>query len=224
MRRQSLNEPLRRRGLIIGVSGKKRSGKDTLAKFIRSAFPGDLLVVHFADPLKEVVANRLGISIARLELAKSGKDSSLAAEAVRRLLQETGDVYRKQFGRDVWVRLLERKWAALGYPNIIVPDVRMPWEAEWVLSQGGVLIRRERPDRPTSPTDSHPTETALDGWDRWDWVVRTSSLEELERIAKSIARALAERAGLMPATGDVVTPPMSPVVKKGRNCPGGNHG
>lgn len=55
--------------MLIGISGRKGSGKDTAATIIRSAFPTyNFRIDKFAAPMKEFIAKLLGVNIEALEL------------------------------------------------------------------------------------------------------------------------------------------------------------
>jgi len=59
--------------------------------------------------------------------------------------------------------------ATLTYPKWVVPDMRFPNEAEVVKQNGGCLIRINRPS--LKSTDNHPSETALDNFHDWDYII-----------------------------------------------------
>mgnify|MGYP001366195686 CR=1 FL=1 len=83
---------------------------------------------------------------------------------VRRQMVASGRALRQEFGEDVLVNRLE---AALreGFgsveltDNIVITDVRLPHEAAWVLSQGGLVLSIQREG--TAPASSDITERPL---------------------------------------------------------------
>ena len=82
------------------------------------------------------------------------------------------------------------------YPSWIITDVRFPNEAKAIKDKGGILIRCER----TYYTEDkrykigfdpfekeHPSETALDSYKDWDYVIKNDgSLEDLLTKVKDI--------------------------------------
>lgn len=72
--------------------------------------------------------------------------------------------------------------------NWIITDVRFPNEAEAIKQRGGILIKMER----GLHTGEHPSETALDNYQGWDWVIinKNISLEELLQKAEKLLKLL----------------------------------
>lgn len=194
---------------IIGISGKKRSGKDTVAWFIKEWGERHLWAVQrraFADALKEEVKSFL-----TCELMRSGVPPITAAceadfaavtesgkEKIRPLLQWWGTEFRRNMcSEDYWLRQMEA-WLAKPPPYpvvdarriVVIPDVRMPNECEWVRQRGGLLVRVQRPSVLTGE-DWHETEIALDGHDDWD--VRLDNDGELDELKQQVFRFCAAK-------------------------------
>ncbi len=148
---------------LIGLSAKKRHGKDTL---------GALLIAHhgyqriaFADALYAEVAARYGLSVEALQdpATKESPLEVLGGRSPRVVLQDTG-MQRRAEDEEYWVRQVHavvndstkpaRRW--------VITDVRLPNEAAFV-ERHGILVRVERPDYPDSG-DRHVSEMALDDW------------------------------------------------------------
>lgn len=69
-------------------------------------------------------------------------------------------------------------------PNWIITDVRYPNEAEAIKSLGGILIRV---DRETGYKDNHISETALDDYDGWDYIIdNNGTLEDLRNKVEEL--------------------------------------
>lgn len=202
---------------LIGISGKKMSGKDTVAHMInRACTPilgydiedGRRYAIYeqykfqykkFADKLKDMVCLLLGCTRAQLE-NQEFKESPLGDEwdnlTPRKVLQLFGtEGVRKTIHPDIWVNALfadynpERttdstKWNK-PISNWIIPDVRFPNEAERIKKLGGTLIRVER--RSLLSDDSHPSETALDDYTEWDYVIENDgTLQDLKNKVQAI--------------------------------------
>jgi len=71
------------------------------------------------------------------------------------------------------------------YPNWLITDTRFPNEAEAVLNKKGLLIRVNRGD---GKTGTHPSETALDDYRNWDYVIDNNGT--IEDLVKEIKRIL----------------------------------
>lgn len=159
--------------VLIGLSGKKYSGKDEIARTIAEQIkPKTCYKVGFADALKAEVAKSLGITIPYLNEHKDN---------FRLILQGFGTDYkRKLVSDDYWIHKLLVTLNLIDdstNPVVVVNDVRFLNEAKLIQSLGGFLIRVERP---VLDKDSHVSETELDG-EKFDFTItNNSSIEELE--------------------------------------------
>lgn len=142
--------------LIIGISGKKRSGKNTVADFIEDQLEDKKVVqLAFADELKNEVAEACGVSRDFIEMHK---------DIFRPMLQWWGtDFRRKLFGENYWVDKILYKITQLSLETdvVIITDVRFQNEASMVQKSHGMIIRIERKQE---KEDNHPSEIALDGY------------------------------------------------------------
>lgn len=160
---------------ILGISGKKQSGKDTIAGFLKEIVSPALVVrIGFADALKEEVAAACGVPVEFVESYKSN---------FRKILQGWGTDFRRELcGETYWIDKTREKIQKL--PDgvlVVVPDVRFPNEAEMVDELGGKLWRVERG---TSGADEHPSETAMDNFVQFDSILKNdSSLGALKAAA-----------------------------------------
>lgn len=158
------------RKTIIGISGKKRSGKDTTAQYITQFLPGDSEIVHFADDMKKSAAIALGLApdFFKHDISKLHRflvDINPLGEPVtmtgREFLQKFGtDCIRNVIGQEFWVVRMMEKIADLRARYIIIPDVRFPNEYHAIKQAGGLVVRINREEAETG--DTHPSETALD--------------------------------------------------------------
>lgn len=129
---------------LIGVHGKARSGKDTVARilvdehgFVRTAF---------ADPLKAASAVLFGWPV---EMAFSdeikGYKSPLWDITGRTAFQRLGDAMKIGFGPDFWIKRWACEYARLkDKHSIVVADVRTNAEADMIRGLGGVILHLER--------------------------------------------------------------------------------
>jgi Phosphomevalonate kinase len=152
--------------MIIGLSGKKRAGKDTVAEIMRCIFKDKSIRLAFADELKHEVARACNVTVAEIEFNKA---------MFRPVLQWWGSEFKRdKFGDDYWINIMSKKIAYLSdrFNPIIISDVRFKNEFDMVKSLGGVMIRVERPALPV--VDNHISETALDN-ETFDIVVTNDS-------------------------------------------------
>lgn len=188
--------------MIVGISGKAKSGKDEAAKMLEVIYANpdisyddyknkrykkfvDVQTVHFADQLKETAkaACVLGDDDVNTQFGKQQVIEWLGI-TVRELLQKLGTCIRESIDDKFWVKALyagTEDWA-----NIIIADVRFPIEVESIKERGGKIIRI---DRNGAGAGDHISEIALDNYTDWDFHVgNNGSLEELFEAMKIFAR------------------------------------
>ena len=121
--------------MIIGITGKKGSGKDTVANVLQTSFGFEKM--SFAKPIKDIVHNTFGIDKAIL----SGDNGEREFRELplpdwfhlspRDMLQKIGMSFRDELHKDIWVRVLENKIKDTK-KNIVISDVRFKNELELI--------------------------------------------------------------------------------------------
>lgn len=178
---------------LIGLAGRRGSGKDTVAQLIQQLQPQRAWQIRsFGDAIKGVCAVLSGESTAPY-YTQPGKAALVPTYGLTRgeLLQQVGAALRAWRG-PVWIEAL---LAGLP-PNapVIVADLRFPDEAEALRSRGGLIWRiegdplRQRGDG--TRDDNHPSETSLDDYPHYHAVLRNEgSLEELRAQVQGLLAA-----------------------------------
>jgi hypothetical protein len=151
-------------GMILGLSGMKGSGKDTVAAYLVKEHGFERKA--FADPLKKSVAALLGIPFSDIDRLKNDEGAVIALAShygnlspvtFREFLQRYGtEAHRDVFGEDFWI---DYTLPVQGfYPGraIVVSDVRFVNEAARVKELGGYNVRIIRPTVPI--LDMHISE------------------------------------------------------------------
>lgn len=154
---------------IIGISGKKRTGKTTVAEYLQTLYPNRVFVMSFADALKDEVCDAMGITKKYME---ENKDD------FRLILQGWGTNFRrKHCGDDYWIVKYLTKLLKLPAQAIVVtPDVRFVNEAATILNVKGILWRINKLE--CDIDDQHSSETQLDSWTKWDAVINNDGDKE----------------------------------------------
>ena len=184
--------------MIIGISGKAGSGKDTAAKMLEVLYANpdisyedfankryknfaDIQIVHFADSLKETA--QVLFRIGEWETnTQEGKKTTInwIGKTVRELLQGIGQGLRDAIDPNLWVKILfanTEDWS-----NYIIADVRYPNEVYAIKKRNGILIRI---DRKGAGAGNHSSETALDNYKEWDvHIENNGSIEDLFEAMK----------------------------------------
>lgn len=179
--------------MIIGISGKAGSGKDTAAKMLEVLYANpdisyedfvnkryknfaDIQIVHFADSLKETA--QVLFRIGEWETnTQEGKKTTInwISKTVRELLQGIGQGLRDAIDPNLWVKILfanTEDWL-----NYIIADVRYPNEVYAIKERNGILLRI---DRKGAGAGNHSSETALDNYKEWDvHIENNGSIEDL---------------------------------------------
>ena len=109
---------------IITLSGKQFCGKDTVAKILLEELK-DFRRIGLADSIKLEYSKRTGLTVDEIEKNKSQYRKDLIA------LGNEG----RAVSQDYWTEVILRQNC-----NVIVPDVRMPYEAEKFKSENAYLI------------------------------------------------------------------------------------
>lgn len=171
--------------MIIGLQGKKRSGKDTVANFLG----GEWERKSFASPLKQLMTDATGVdffsdedkeTIQEFEIDLRLLVNYIGFTYYHHILKPFRDEYHNcnvednvlcvesskrkllQFvGTDIARNLCGTnfwvdKLKVTSNSNIVVTDVRFPNEADKIRELGGVVITVERPG--LESTDTHISE------------------------------------------------------------------
>lgn len=153
--------------MIIGLTGKARAGKSTVAKALN--YYG-FEEIAFADELK-AIANRISNHTVNFRDDYIKEMPILNGKTPREFLQKLGTEFVKPyFGEDIWIKHLEMyidSYYAFDCSgpdlNFVISDVRFEAEAEWVKSRGGKIILVQRPNHDNGITNpGHPSEQGLD--------------------------------------------------------------
>lgn len=154
--------------MIVGISGRKRGGKDTLGAELGRKL--DFTRIAFADALKDLVVEIFGLyppqgpgyrwsdeDWTRIKdeiLAYRSSHDALTDESWsgRIALQRVGLAARKVLGEDIWAGIALRKCVGAMKsgqrepPHYAITDMRFPNEYYAVRVAGGVIIRLNRKD------------------------------------------------------------------------------
>lgn len=166
--------------MLIGLLGKKRVGKDTVADYLveKYQFKKETL----ATPIKEVCKILFDFNDDQLygDL-KEEKDDYWNIEP-RIIFQYLGtDIFRNDIKRilpdinnNFWVKTMEKRIGKhINNKNIVVSDLRFQNEVDMVHRLGGIVIKI---DKDTSANDfqNHESETNIDTIQDYDILVNNN--------------------------------------------------
>jgi hypothetical protein len=205
--------------MIIGVSGKARSGKDQfgeyLTKHMREKHLRTLIHMAFATQLKMMCKTNFGLDddqlwgdkkeIPDLRFAKDGHGFSSNPSdywTPREIMQELGGFYRK-ITSNYWVMALDYEIKKGINRDVIVTDVRHLNECAYIKDSKGVLIRVVREDADAIHGMEHESETALNEYTDFDIEIDNSgTLEDLDKAAENTSDAIITLERLMTKGGN----------------------
>jgi len=103
----------------------------------------------------------------------------------RQILQQLGTEVGRQIHPSAWVNALFVDYTSKNHNKWIISDVRFPDEAQAIKDRGGILIKVNR----DTDDDQHESETALDGYTGWDYVIDNNGsieglIDQVETVLK----------------------------------------
>ena len=192
---------------LIGISGKIGNGKDLLCDVINyvitedywtsfehymyESTPVDAIYDNkkFAGILKDITCKLVGCNVSQLE-DRQFKEAELGKEwdglTPRKILQLLGtEAGRQIIHPNIWVNALFANYKPK--ENWIVTDVRFPNEADIIKDKGGIMIRINRPGTESHCGGQHLSETSLDAYDKFDYVIENDgTVQDLIDKVKSL--------------------------------------
>ena len=180
---------------VIGIMGRKRVGKDTLASAIRVNHPC-CATLRFAQPLYEICKVLLGGDGTPLgDFEKDQphpKVQDYGFATGRQMMEFIGtDLFRARWRPDVWVLAAEKRLYAqseAGFGLSVSPDVRFPQEAQLIKKWGGKLIglRLKDDHRPILHESDDPPLGMCDEV----WEFAQGDIEGIRRLGERIAKEM----------------------------------
>jgi len=154
---------------IIGITGKKFNGKDTLGEiFIKNEYQK----FAFADPLKRACKEIFHLNDDQLYGDKKEDVDSYWNITPRKIYQYVGtELFRDKIGelipevgKDIWIKSIEKQILDVLYKNpstkIVITDIRFKNELDAVKHLGGIIIRIHRSS--LKSIDVHKSEADID--------------------------------------------------------------
>jgi len=190
---------------VILVSGKLRSGKNQFADYLKETLTADGISVRqdlFAKALKDNSKQDYKRLIEYLNtISKKHNIPELFTidenfyenknEITRILLQTYGtEIFRNRVDDNYWVKQFINRVKESNEEITIATDVRFPNEIELLLNETEfecISIRIERGVVRDSDLINHPSETSLDDYDQFTFIVdNNGTLEELKHASETI--------------------------------------
>jgi Phosphomevalonate kinase len=162
--------------ILLGISGKKRSGKNTVASYVSLLTNQTTEEFAFAQDLKLELATLMKVKVSDIELNK---------ELYRPLLQALGEFRRKNNGEDYWINKCFRRVLMSNAEVCIITDVRYLNEVKAIEQAGGIVVRVHRR---TQSNDTHSSEVELDEAKFVYNIYNNFTLENLLTLTKDLCK------------------------------------
>jgi hypothetical protein len=135
--------------IIIGISGKKQSGKDTIANYLVDNY--DFIKLSFGDNVKKALQNIFHFSNEQLWGNKKEENDDNWDLVPRDIMQFFGtDLMRDklsekypQIGKNIWIKSIEfelNNYISNGFTKFVIPDIRFENEIEYIKKKNGIII------------------------------------------------------------------------------------
>lgn len=135
--------------MIIGIAGRKRSGKNTAADvFVARGFD----LHSFAEPIRSFVS-----MLINEEITDKNKEAPLPGLGLspRQLMQTAGTEWGRAQHPDIWLWSLKQRLPVMA----VIHDVRFENEADFIRNAGGIVIHIVRDGL---PSDGHASEAGIE--------------------------------------------------------------
>lgn len=186
--------------MIIALHGQKNNGKDTAGEILIELGNSEGIRfkrVAFADLMKKLAANSLGIYDGEIDFINFVKDEVILLQgnnkpsighiqplSIREYLINFSQTMKSQFGDDFWAHLAFSNIAP--WPDIVVTDLRFEAEAEYLRDLGAYVVhiyREEDQEDGDLPGEKKLPEAYIDYH-----LPNTGTLEELKSNTKELLK------------------------------------
>lgn len=195
---------------IIGFSGKKGSGKDTIAGFLSfnslEIFGLRSSIYSFAQPMKKIAVDFFGLKhkqvfgsfedkksltkylwedlphYEEIKLLKSNPPTGQMT--AREFLQEFGTGIARRMCKDIHINACFNEISNDNYPLSFITDARFKNEIRSIKKNGGIVIRLTR----NTEEDCHISENELDNNNEFDIILDNQKMTKEEQKAEILKK------------------------------------
>ena len=155
--------------LVIGISGKARSGKDTLGQFLCEEYR--CLHYYFAKPLKE--GARVMFNLTEEQIENKEEVIEPWGMSPRKIYQLLGTEVGRGLDKQIWIKNAQMFVKSVPGRTVVITDVRFKNEAEWIRSQDGIVINVERDSQTIITENTHSSENDIES-DDYDLLIKNN--------------------------------------------------
>ena len=137
---------------IIGLLGRSRVGKDTIAEMVLLLHP-EYSIHRLSYPLKRAACNLYDFTMDQLESNSKEVIDTRWNKTPREVIQSLTEYMMNYMGKDFFTKKLFHQYDHQQIPcHIIIPDIRYEHDILEIQRRGGVIIKVERANNPVYHT------------------------------------------------------------------------
>jgi len=169
---------------IIGLLGRSRSGKDTVADHLMVLFP-EYQIKRLSAPLKEASVALYGFTSAQIEGPLKEVTDARWSKTPRECIQSLTEYMMDHMGKDFFTKRLWDQCQSQHLTHIIIPDIRYEHDIYEIHRRGGIVIKVERPN---NPFPRHAFENQID-FIKGDYrILNDSTIESLQKQVEQLIK------------------------------------
>jgi len=181
---------------LIGISGRKRHGKDTLGDYLVQNY--GYTKIGFADALKNACKAIFGFNEEQLYGDLKEVDDKFWKTRPRKVLQYVGtDLFRDRISevlpevqQDIWIKVVENQILQNPDKRYVITDVRFDNELEFIKRLNGLSIKVQRTtnNKSACAKDEHSSESYIDSLETDCVINNNGTLKQLyEKLENTLA-------------------------------------
>jgi len=186
--------------IMIGISGRARSGKDTVGEYLRNNH--GFVTYAFADPIKKAASEMFGIPL-NYFYEDNLKETVIQdwGFSPRQIIQKLGtEAGREIFRDDIWIKRAEVEWDNFTFHNkksieknmsyyngMAFTDVRFENEASMIRNNGGIIMHIKKDN--VAHVSHHKSE---DGIEIKDGDVTINNNKTIKELYDNVYRVMSD--------------------------------
>lgn len=152
---------------VVGICGKARAGKDTVANMLCEVGSKSTLITGGANsrivaPMAGALKSGIRAMFGALPNDDEKENNVPGFDFTwRRAMQTLGTEWGRSLDQDIWIKLQQHHLEANeDFAELfVVPDLRFDNEAEWLLANGGLLVKVVREG--VDAVEAHKSESGI---------------------------------------------------------------
>lgn len=172
--------------MIIGLLGRSRVGKDTVAMCIVATLGTDnTCITRLSQPLKDATQSLYSFTKEQVEDGKKEEVDPRYGVTPRVCIQGLCDYMMTSHGVDFFSKQLFAKYdsAHFGNKHVIIPDIRYEHDIGEIQKRGGIVIKIERS---CAQIPRHSWEDHIDGLKADHYIVNDTDVASLSNKVNQI--------------------------------------